>query len=114
MLTAVVGGAIKGNCDVIMEAGKKAHRGVLGIVVAKDLRGKGVGESLMRRTIELAEKRLKGLEFIDLSVLDYNRRAMYLYTKLGFIEIARIPRGIKEGRRYHDELLMTRPVKKKR
>jgi len=114
MLTAVVDGAIKGNCDVVMEGWKKAHRGVLGIVLAKDMRGKGVGEALMRRTIELAEMRLSGLEFIDLSVLDYNRRAMNLYAKLGFIEIARIPKGIKEGRRYYDELLMTRPVRKKR
>jgi ribosomal protein S18 acetylase RimI-like enzyme len=114
MLTAVADGTIKGNCDIVMGGWKKAHRGVLGIVLAKDLRGKGVGEALMRRTIELAERRLKGLEFVDLSVLDYNRRAMSLYAKVGFIEIARIPKGIKEGRRYYDELLMTRPVKKKR
>jgi len=114
MLTAEVDGIIKGNCDVVREGWKKDHRAVLGIVLARDLRGKGVGEALMRRTIELAEKRLKGIEFIDLSVLDYNRRAKALYSKLGFVETARIPRGVREGRRYYDEILMTRPVRRKK
>ena len=114
MLTAELDGIIKGNCDIIREGWKKDHRAVLGIVVSKDLRGKGVGEELMRRTIELAERRLTGIENIDLSVLDYNRRAKALYSKLGFVEIARIPRGIREGRRYYDEILMTRPVRQKK
>ena len=114
MLTAIVDGQIKGNCDVTIDGWKRAHRAVLGIIVAKNLRGKGVGEALMRRTIELAERRLNAIEFIDLSVLDYNRRAKNLYSKLGFVEIARIPKGIKEGTRYYDELLMTRSVRRKR
>jgi RimJ/RimL family protein N-acetyltransferase len=114
MLTAEVDGVIKGNCDIVREGWKKDHRAVLGIIISKDFRGKGVGEALMKRTIELAEKRLKGIECIDLSVLDYNRRAKALYSKLGFVEIARIPRGIREGRRYHDEILMTRPVRRKK
>ncbi len=111
MLAVEAGGVIKGNCDISLGVGKKSHRGTLGVVLSEDLRGKGVGEALMRRTIELAEKRLKGIEFIDLTVLDYNLRAKNLYTKLGFVEIGRIPRGIKEGSLYYDELIMTRPAR---
>ncbi len=114
MLTAEVDGVIIGNCDVTVQGWKRSHRAMLGIVVVKGMRGKGVGEELMRRTIDLAERRLKGVEFIDLSVLDYNKRAKKLYTKLGFQVIARIPRGIREGKRYYDELLMTRIVRKRR
>jgi len=114
MLAAEVDGTIMGNCDVSREGWKRAHRATLGIVIAKQLRGKGVGEALMSKTIELAEKRLKGIEFIDLAVFDYNKRAMGLYTKLGFKEVGRIPRGMKEGSRYFDEILMTRPAKRKK
>jgi len=114
MLAAEVDGVIKGNCDVGREGWKKDHRATLGIIVAKDLRGKGIGGALMRRTMELAKRRLKGVEYIDLSVLDYNRRAKTLYSKLGFSEIARIPRGIRDGSRYYDEILMTRPVNRKK
>jgi len=114
MLAAEVDGAIKGNCDIDREGWKKKHRATLGIVIAKDLRGKGIGEALMTRTIELAERRFKGVEYIDLFVLDYNRRAQNLYSKLGFEVVARIPRGIKEGSRYYDEILMTRTVPRRR
>ncbi len=110
MLSAVVDGVIKGNCDVDRQGWKKAHRAIIGVVIAKDLRGKGVGEELMRRTIALAEKRLKGIEYIDLAVFDYNKRARALYSKLGFEEIARIPKAVKEGPRYRDELIMTKRV----
>jgi RimJ/RimL family protein N-acetyltransferase len=114
MLAAEVDGVIKGNCDVVRAGWKKDHRATLGIIIAKDLRGKGVGEALMRRTIELAARRLKGMEYVDLTVLDYNRRAKRLYSKLGFTVLARIPRGIKEGSRYCDEILMTRPLKRRK
>ncbi len=114
MLSAVVDGVVKGNCDVDRQGWKKSHRALLGVLIAKDLRGKGIGEELMRRTISLAERRLKGVEFIDLFVFDYNRRAKNLYSKLGFVEIARIPKGVKEGSRYYDELLMTRRVRRRK
>jgi len=114
MLTAEVDGVIKGNCDVTREGWKKSHRSILGIVLAKDIRGKGIGEALMRRTIDLAEKRLQGLEYIDLSVLGYNERAKSLYSKLGFVKVARIPDAIKEDGKYVDEVLMTRAVPRRK
>jgi ribosomal protein S18 acetylase RimI-like enzyme len=106
MLTAERAGRIVGNCSVERLPWKHSHRAMFGIAVALDARGRGVGEALMRKTLELAVRRLKGLESVDLSAFDYNDRALSLYRKVGFREYARIPRSAKEGAKYFDEVLM--------
>ncbi|MEK6256245.1 MAG: GNAT family N-acetyltransferase, partial [Chloroflexota bacterium] len=60
------------------------HRGVLGMGVAKDYRGMGLGERLARATISQAH--LHRLERVELLVFGANLRARKLYGKLGFIE----------------------------
>jgi ribosomal protein S18 acetylase RimI-like enzyme len=60
----------------------------------------------MTRTIELAVSRMRGLEMIGLSAIDYNRAALSLYLKLGFVEVGRVPMSFKEGEKYFDEVLM--------
>lgn len=106
MLMAEREGAVLGNCEVTRMPFKHAHRANIGVALRKDARGKGIGEALMRRTMELAARRIKGLEAIELATFGYNDRAISLYKKLGFVEIARIPRAVKEGGEYFDEVLM--------
>lgn len=106
MLVAEVDGRITGNCDISRRSFKEIHRAVLGIVLCKEIRGKGIGEALMRRAIELARHRMKGLEQIDLQTFTYNRRAQNLYGKIGFVKTGCVPRAIKEGEDYHGEHVM--------
>lgn len=106
MLTVERDGKILGNCDMSRMPWKHAHRAMLGIGLVKEARGKGIGEALMRRTLELAAKRMRGIESVDLSAFDYNDRALSLYRKVGFREYARIPRSAKEGAEYIDEVLL--------
>ncbi len=106
MLTVELDGEIVGNCDVKRRIWKQSHRGMVGIALSKKIRGKGIGEALMLRTIELARERMPGLEMLDLSVLAYNKRAKGLYKKLGFVRVGRVPAALKEGSRYVDEELM--------
>ena len=79
---------------------------LLGVALSKEMRGRGIGEELMRRSIALAHKRFKGLERVELTTFSYNKRAQALYKKLGFIKVGRMPRALKEGRRYFDEFFM--------
>jgi RimJ/RimL family protein N-acetyltransferase len=99
-------GRIVGNCDVNRLPWKHAHRADMGVALAREIRGRGVGEALMTRTIELAVSRMRGLEMIGLSAIDYNRAALSLYLKLGFVEVGRVPMSFKEGEKYFDEVLM--------
>lgn len=103
MLLVERDGRVVGNCDVRRRIWKESHRAVFGIALSKEARGKGIGEALANRTIALAKQRMRGLETIDLAVIDYNRRAKALYTKIGFVKVARMPRAIKEGAEYYDE-----------
>jgi len=108
MLLAEKDGRIVGNCDASRMRWKSDHVADVGIALSKEIRGQGVGEALMNMTIELARRRMRGLEMLYLKVFDYNERAQALYKKLGFVEVGRIPKANKEGREYHDDVLMIR------
>lgn len=110
MLLVERDGRVVGNCHLFRLPGKHAHRASLGVALRREARGMGVGEAVIRRTIELGLSRFKGLEAIDLSAFAYNDRAQSLYKKLGFEEYGRVPRSSKEGDRYYDEVLMQLPV----
>ena len=103
MLLVECEGRVVGNCDVTRRIWKESHRAVFGIALSSEARGRGIGEALIRRTIALARQRMRGLEAIDLAVIDYNKRAKELYSKVGFVKVARMPRAIKEDREYFDE-----------
>jgi RimJ/RimL family protein N-acetyltransferase len=103
MLVVELDGKIVGNCDVKRRMWKESHRAVFGIALNREARGRGIGEALIRKTITLAKQRMRGLEVIDLAVIDYNKRAKGLYSKVGFVKVARMPRAIKENHEYFDE-----------
>ena len=111
MLLAEVDGRIKGNCTVTRQIWKSSHVADAGIALSRDIRGKGIGEALMDRTIELARERMRGLEMIQLKAFAYNERALELYRKIGFVEVGRIPKASKEGKDYYDDVLMVKFLK---
>jgi RimJ/RimL family protein N-acetyltransferase len=105
-LFAFSDGRMVGSCSIDRGLLKHSHRGTFGIAVALNMRRKGLGDALARRTIALAFRRMKGLEIIELVTFAYNKRAHGLYNKLGFRKVAVIPRAVKEDSKYYGEYVM--------
>jgi RimJ/RimL family protein N-acetyltransferase len=106
---AEVDGKVVGMCDVhrIRPGTELQHTGLLGIAIRKEFRGKGIGEQLMRETLG----RCRGkFEIIILDVFVTNKRAISLYRKIGFREFGILPRSVKRGDRYFDEMKMYYPL----
>jgi RimJ/RimL family protein N-acetyltransferase len=61
--------------------------GELGMLVAADWRGRGVGSALVAASIEWARER--GLHKLTLGVWPHNEAAIALYRKFGFVEEGR-------------------------
>ena len=73
--------------------------GEIGMMVAADWRGRGVGTALVAAAIESA--RARGLHKLTLSVFPHNRAAIALYRKVGFVDEGR---RVKHLRRANGEL----------
>jgi ribosomal protein S18 acetylase RimI-like enzyme len=73
--------------------------GEIGMAVARDWRGRGVGPALLAAAIEWARER--GLHKLSLSVFAHNAGAIGLYRKVGFVEEGR---RVKHYRRASGEL----------
>ena len=106
MLLVESNGRIVGNCTINLFPWKCSHVADFGIALSREVRGKGIGSALMAKAIALACKRMRGIEILELKVFDYNKRAMKLYRSLGFVEAGRIPKGVKEGNDYFDDITM--------
>ena len=93
-----------GMCEVegLRPGSDVSHRGVLGLVVAKEYRGKGIGTELMRLTLEKCRGKF---EVIELSVFSINK-AKKLYERFGFRTYGHNPHAIKRAGRYYEEDLM--------
>ena len=73
--------------------------GEIGMAIARDWRGRGVGSALLAEAIEWARER--GLHKLSLSVFPHNAAAIALYRKFGFVEEGR---RVKHYRRASGEL----------
>lgn len=106
LLAVEINKKIVGECGTNREKWKKNHIAMMGIGLLKEARGKGIGTIVIKELIKLTKKRMKGLEFIDLSHFDYNKRARHIYQKIGFKQIGRLPKFSKERDVYSDEIFM--------
>ena len=76
-------GEVVGWCDIVPKSRPvHAHVGVLGVALLPAFRGQGIGERLMRQTLEAA--RAFGLHRVELTVREANTNAIALYRKRGF------------------------------
>jgi len=73
--------------------------GEIGMMVAADRRGQGVGTALVAAAIDWARERR--LHKLTLSVFPHNHAAVALYRKLGFVDEGR---RVKQVRRRNGEL----------
>jgi ribosomal protein S18 acetylase RimI-like enzyme len=95
-LVAVAGAEIVGS--VHLDASRHGF-GEIGMAVARDWRGRGVGSALLAAAIEWARER--GLHKLSLGVFAHNAAAIALYRKFGFVEEGR---RVKHYRRASGEL----------
>jgi [ribosomal protein S18]-alanine N-acetyltransferase len=93
---AAAGGEIIGMIHV---APSRHGFGEMGMAVAREWRGGGVGSALLAAAIEWARER--GLHKLSLGVFAHNTAAIALYRKFGFVEEGR---RIKHYRRVNGEL----------
>ena len=95
-VVAEVDGAIVGSVHV-----ERSRFGVgdLGMHVAREWRGRGVGTALLEAAIERA--RAEGLHKLSLEVFSHNAAGIALYRKVGFVEEGR---RMKHYRRSNGEL----------
>jgi len=107
-LVVEVEGKIMGSAGVKkQERLSENHIGELGISLRKEIRGKGIGTRLLKRTMKEAKKVLK-VKIIRLRTMGINKIAQRLYQKCGFKEVGRIKRGLKCYRKYVDEVIMVK------
>lgn len=90
---------------------RERHRGSFGIALRSEFRGLGIGSHMIQIMLNWAERHPE-LEKIELSALSINERAIELYKRLGFIELAHSPKHYKlaDGS-YADNVIMYRFVK---
>jgi ribosomal protein S18 acetylase RimI-like enzyme len=86
------------------------HVGILGISVAKDFRGEGLGKLLMELIVKEAEKEIPDLRIVTLGVYSTNSIAQNLYKQMDFVEYGRLPNGITRGGNFEDSILMYKNI----
>ena len=103
-LVAEVDGHVVGSCSIDRvgagPSSEQAHVGELGILVRKGTRGKGVGTTLLERSLAEARSRF---ELVYLTVFSQNQGAQRLYRRFGFSVCGHLPRVVKRGGQYFDE-----------
>jgi RimJ/RimL family protein N-acetyltransferase len=90
---------------------KERHNAtVVGMFVAPEAGGRGVGLTLMRELVARAQT-LPDLTQLDLTVTEGNDTAQRLYERCGFKVFGVHPRAIRVGGTYHAKVLMTLPLR---
>jgi diaminopimelate decarboxylase len=80
------------------------HVASLGIAVAADVRGRGVGSALLAEAMRWA--RSVGVDKVVLSVYPSNQAAIALYRRFGFVQEGRLARHSRKSYGDEDEILM--------
>jgi len=106
VVVAEVGGKIIGNFMIHQSTERSPHVGEFGISVLKKYRNLGIGNKMMQTFIKLG-KRMGYKQFI-LGVFGNNKKAIILYKKYGFKEVARLPKFFLHKGKYVDDILMMR------
>jgi len=103
-----VDGKVVANSEVRKGTGKRSHTGTLGIAIRDGYRDVGIGTEMMRALVE--GSRRAGLRLLRLTVFDSNQRAKHVYEKIGFREVGKMPKAIRQGDEYVDEVSMALPL----
>jgi len=104
-LVARVNGKIVGGAAIHPRTDKRSHVAEYGIYIREGYREVGLGTILTKEFVEIAKN--QGLEVLQLSVYDTNKRAFHVYKKCGYRECGRFTRDVKflDGT-YTDRIMM--------
>lgn len=105
-LSVFVDNKYSGSSEITLKERTGKHIGSLGITLAPEIRGQGIGKLLMNLVISEAQKKLPGLKMITLDCFANNEIALKLYRSLGFIEYGRLPKGLNYRGSFVDEVSM--------
>lgn len=82
---------------------KRRHIATLNeLYILPDFRRRGIAAGLISHCIELL-KTIPGKEQVELHVNSNNLQAVNLYQKLKFVQVATVPKAVKEPDGYQDE-----------
>lgn len=110
MIVAEFDGIVVGSCEITRDSyDVSRHVGTLGIGLIKQVRGNGIGTSLIKLTLSEAKKKL-GLKMVKLYVFDSNNKGKNFYEEIGFREIGRIPNGVYHNKKYKDDIIMAKTL----
>jgi putative acetyltransferase len=108
-LVAVAGEEVVGSAGlhVAGPALRRMHVRSLGLCVAPEWQGRGVGRKLLARLLDWADN-WAGVLRVELHVHADNERAMALYRSMGFVEEGRHKAFSLKNGRYVDSISMAR------
>ena len=100
-------GKLVGIVGVGREQGAKERHVafVRSMYVAPCARGQGLGRQILGAALEQAFS-WQGVEHVSLAVTASNEAALCLYKSVGFVQVGRMPRALRVGTEYFDELNM--------
>jgi ribosomal protein S18 acetylase RimI-like enzyme len=100
---AEVDGHAVGSCTVAPAGAgtdsEGGHVGVLGLLIHRDHRNRGLGRTLLTDMIDRCRAKF---EVIRLSVFSDNAPAIHLYERQGFRRCGHLPRAVRRGSAYFD------------
>ncbi len=99
-----------GRASITPKLGLAEHVGLLEVYILKKYRGIGLGEYLMKEALKLAEKKLKKVQMVRLSVFSNNKIAINLSQKMGFEKITEIPKQVSTNGNVADEVIMLKEI----
>ncbi len=111
MLLVFADNKLIGNSAIDLGKRTERHIGTLGISIAKDYRGKGIGKILLDQIEKEAIETLPDLEIIFLTAFASNEKAVRMYEKAGYKVLGKFPNGIKLENGYDDHILKYKNVK---
>jgi len=104
-LKALVNDRLIGDCFAKPGFGRNHGNVNLGIAIAKNWRGKGIGRILLEELILRSQQKWHPKN-IYLHVVSFNKKARQLYESLGFRIIARLPQWFEYNTMYLDEYIL--------
>lgn len=110
-LFIVINNKIAGIAGIDLGTRTQRHIGYLGISIAKEFRGEGIGKIFMEKIINEAIDNIKDLEIISLGLFSKNTKAYNMYKSFGFTHYGTLPQGTKLETGYDDEMFMHKRIK---
>lgn len=107
-IVVFVNGMFAGNGEIRVGSRRKSHTGELGIALASQFRGEGIGSELINTLID--EGRSLLLRLLTINCFENNIGACHLYEKLGFTKAGIIPNAIKWKENYVGEIKFYLPL----